>query len=84
MSLSKPKPPKEDPASIALRERQLEQLAKLDDEENEKVKRLLLSTRGTQSYRGAPALRNSPGNTRAPVVKSSGRGMFDGPRGVRR
>jgi hypothetical protein len=49
---SKAKKPKEDPASIALRKRQTEQLLELDDEQNVRVRRMYNASTGMRSFRG--------------------------------
>lgn len=72
-SLSKPKAPKDDPATVAMRARQAEELTKLDEEENRRIKRMLLAARGTRMYRGSPLTRGAVGNT-AGAASGSGAG----------
>ncbi len=48
----------------ALRRRQMEDLAKLDEEENDRIKKLLVAGRnGTRGYRGGPMFRARPSNS---------------------
>lgn len=49
--MKKPKVPKEDPSVGQLRDRQIEQLAKLDEEENERLKRAFVNVRGVRAFR---------------------------------
>jgi hypothetical protein len=58
--VKKPKAPKEDPSTIALREQQLVDLSRLDEEENRRVKELLVGQRGGRFFRGAPSMRARP------------------------
>lgn len=79
---SKPKAPKESPTSIALRRRQFEQLAELDEEQNTKFKRLLNSAAGVRAFRGSAASRRDPSDSDAGpapsnygLVQSKARGL---------
>jgi hypothetical protein len=45
-----------------LRERQVQDLAKLDEEENLRIKQLLRGQRGGRFFRGSPIVRGRPGN----------------------
>jgi hypothetical protein len=91
--VSKPKAPKEDPSTIAMRKQQGVDLAKLDEEENLRIKQLLVGQRGGRFFRGAPALRQAPGNrsggagvgvggaggaVRTPVYSGRTKGLFEG------
>jgi hypothetical protein len=62
---SKPKTPKEDPASIALRKRQTEQLLELDEEQNVRVRRMYNASTGMRSFRGASDTRLPSGDSAA-------------------
>ncbi len=61
-----PKVPEEDPAVTRLRDRQITDLAKLDEEENRRIKDLLVKSRGQRAFRtarqGRPAQTGRPGN----------------------
>ena len=46
-----PKPPKEDPAVRVLRERQIRDLAELDEEENRRLKSAFRTSRGIRAFR---------------------------------
>lgn len=56
MGRKAPKPPKEDPAVAVARDRQIEELAELDEDENVRIKRLLVAARGTRGFRGNSVL----------------------------
>ena len=60
--MKKPKAAKEDASTIALRARQAADLSKLDEEENLRVKQLLVGQRGGRFFRGSPLLRARPGD----------------------
>lgn len=60
--MKKPKAPKEDASTIALRQQQVLDLSKLDEEENLRVKQLLVGQRGGRFFRGSPAMRAKPGD----------------------
>jgi hypothetical protein len=62
---SKPKKPKEDPASIALRKRQTEQLLELDEEQNVRVRRMYNASTGMRSFRGSSDTRLPQGDSAA-------------------
>ena len=47
-----PKTPTEDPASIALRKRQAEQLLQLDEDANTRIKRMFTASQGLRIGRG--------------------------------
>lgn len=51
MNRSRPKPPTEDPSAAVLRERQVRDLADLDEEENRRIKAALTATRGVRAFR---------------------------------
>jgi hypothetical protein len=61
----KAKKPKEDPASIALRKRQTEQLLELDDEQNVRVRRMYNASTGMRSFRGSSDTRLPRGDSSA-------------------
>lgn len=61
--MKSPSKPKEDPSVAVMRERQIEDLAKLDEQENIKIKRMLNASRGTRMYSGSPLSRGAPSNT---------------------
>jgi len=82
---SKPKAPKEDPASIALRKRQTEQLLQLDEEQNVRVRRMYNASTGMRSFRGSADTRlprgdssMSPGTGNYGLVQSNARGLQGG------
>jgi len=60
---SGPSTPREDPSVARLRRRQVEDLAKLDEEQNTRIKRLMNASTGMRAFTGAPALRVPRGNT---------------------
>ncbi len=64
------KPPKEDPSVKSLRERQVRDLAELDEEENRRIKAALRPSRGIGAIRRASA-----GNSVAP--QPTGRPNFN-------
>ncbi len=46
-----------------MRERQVAQLAELDEQQNIKIKRMFNASRGSRSYAGNPSQRAAPANT---------------------
>jgi hypothetical protein len=76
--VSKPKAPKEDPSTIALRERQVADLSRLDEEENLRIKQLLVGQRGGRFFRGSPATRAAPGDRSAGFTSAGPTGLFGG------
>lgn len=76
MSSRTPKPPKEDPAVRIARNRQMEELAELDEEENRRLKGLMTQRRGIRAFRSTAGRRSmtsrggrprgSSGNSLAP------------------
>lgn len=79
---SGPSTPREDPTSRALRRRQFEQLAELDEEQNTKFKRLLNSAAGVRAFQGSAASRRDPSDSAAGpappnygLVQSNARGL---------
>lgn len=74
MSSGRPKAPKEPPSAIILRARQIEDLAKLDEEENRRIKAMLRGPQGGRAFRplSAPRSSNMPGNTAGSLVSSTG------------
>jgi hypothetical protein len=69
--VSKPKAPKEDASTIAMRERQVADLSRLDEEENSRIKQLLIGQRGGRFFRGSPLMRAAPSD-RAGAATSGG------------
>lgn len=67
----KAKKPKEDPASIASRKRQTEQLLDLDDEQNVRVRRMYNASTGMRSFRGASDTRLPSGDSAASPDKGN-------------
>lgn len=61
----KSKKPKEDPASVALRKRQTEQLLQLDEEQNVRVRRMYNASTGMRSFRGSSDTRLPQGDSAA-------------------
>lgn len=55
------KKPKEDPSVIALRERQINDLAKLDEEQNRRLK-VALNNRGSRAFRRAASSSSGGGS----------------------
>ena len=60
---SKPKTPREDPASIALRKRQAEQLLQLDEDANTRIKRMFSASQGLRVGRGLSGNRLPAGDS---------------------
>lgn len=56
----KPDMPAEDPTTTSLRNRQLQDMTKLDEEQNLRIKGLLAGSRGGRFFRGSPLLRSKP------------------------
>ena len=73
-----PKKQKESPATIAARERQLADLAKLDEEQNAKIKSMFLARNGARAFRAPTALKIAgdsagvAGNSAAPSTTPPG------------
>lgn len=65
-----------DAAAIAEEQRaeQRTQLAKLDDEENRRIKKILAGGRGTRSYRGGPMFRTRAGDRAGSPRTAAGTG----------
>jgi hypothetical protein len=63
MSFGKPKMPKESPEAAVLRQRQIGDLVKLDDEQNIKIKRILNGARGVRAFAGSALTRAAPSNS---------------------
>jgi hypothetical protein len=55
-----PDPPAEDPVVKRLRARQIRELAELDEEENERLKRAFTISRGTRAFSRVPTRGNNP------------------------
>ncbi len=68
MGRKAPKAPKEDDSVIAARERQILDLAKLDEEENRRIKQMRVVSRGVRAFR---AVRGSTGSSRSAVGTAS-------------
>ena len=77
MSSGKPKKYKEPPEAAILRARQIEDLAKLDEEENRRIKAMLRGPQGGKAFRSlsAPRSGSTPGNTAGSLISSTGFGM---------
>jgi hypothetical protein len=57
---------------VELRRRQTEELGKISDEENRRIKGLLVSGRfGTRGYRGSPLFRARPSNTPGVALRTA-------------
>lgn len=54
---------KETPEAVALRERQVLDLAELDEQKNIKIKRMQNASRGSRVFAGSSLSRAAPGNT---------------------
>lgn len=86
-----PKPPEEDPSVKALRVRQVEDLADLDEEENRRLKAALRTNRGVRAFRrpsvGSEAGSQVQGRTgriiNTPNAPGGGAGGSTGRAGVR-
>lgn len=77
--MSKPKAAKEDASTIAMRERQVRDLTKLDEQENMRIKQLLVGRVGGRFFRGSPLLRTArPANT-SPGTNATSRQVTSGP-----
>lgn len=79
------KSPKEDPASVALRKRQTEQLLQLDEEQNIRVRRMYNASTGMRSFRGSADTRLprgdsalSPGTGNYGLVQSTASSLSSG------
>lgn len=73
--MRKPKAPQPSNEEVVLRQRQIEELARLDEEENTRVKRLVRGRLGSSTLlgrRGAPKAAASTGPTGA--AREAGRG----------
>lgn len=55
--------PTESPATIALRNSQITQLASIDAQDNYARKKILNASRGTRFFTGSPLTRAAPSNT---------------------
>lgn len=81
--MKRPKKPKESPESILLRERQISDLAKLDEQENIKIKRMFNASRGSRMFRGSSRSRAAAGNfAGSPLFGGGGGGGGGGGLGV--
>ncbi len=69
--------PKETADAKALRARQIEDLAKLDEEENRRIKALFLRRSGSRAFRGANTSRGAPANS-AGGAAAAGGGSYGG------
>lgn len=75
MSFGKPKAPKPTAEQKALEKQQVEQLAQLNAQENERRKRLLAAQQGVRAFAGSALTRGAPSNTAGgPAVPASGGG----------
>lgn len=71
MGRKSPKPPKEDDSVIAARERQILDLAKLDEEENRRVKQMRQVSRGVRAFRAIRGAKGVGGSSTTGSVGSS-------------
>jgi hypothetical protein len=55
-----------------LAKQQANELANLNDEENRRIKKLIMGGRGTRGYRGSPLLRAAPGNSAGRAASAGG------------
>jgi hypothetical protein len=78
--LKSPKAPKESPEAAVLRARQITDLAKLDEQENIKIKRMLNASRGARVFAGSPSSRAAAGDSAGRALYSS-RGSTGGSTG---
>lgn len=58
-----PSPPPPDPSSVALQQRQLADLSRLDQDQNTRVKNILRSRFGFRGFVGGPLMRGTAGNS---------------------
>lgn len=73
MSFKSPKTPKEAPEAAVLRARQVSDLAKLDEQQNIKIKRMLNASRGARMFQGSAISRAAPSNSAGrPIVVARG------------
>jgi uncharacterized membrane protein YgcG len=80
--VKRPKAPKEDPSVAVLRARQITDLAKLDEQQNVRIKRMFNAARGSRIFRGSPSGRVGPGNAAgAPLFSPRGTGGSGGTSG---
>lgn len=59
--------PKEDPSVRRMRQKQLLDLADLDEEQNSRIKRMRQQSFGLRVFRGSPDARVAPGNRKGPI-----------------
>jgi uncharacterized membrane protein YgcG len=80
--VKRPKAPKEDPSAAVLRARQITDLAKLDEQQNTRIKRMFNAARGSRIFRGSPSGRVGPGNAAgSPLFSPRGTGGGGGTSG---
>lgn len=75
MGRKSPKPPPEDRSVVASRERSILDLAKLDEEQNRRIKQLKSASRGVRAFR---AMRSSSGSGSVLGGSSGGTGSTGG------
>lgn len=68
--LKKPKAPETPPEVIEERKRQAVEIAKLSEDENRRLKRLLSASQGLRAFRGSALSRTAPGNKSGGAVAS--------------
>lgn len=79
MSRKSPKPPPEDPEVRMQRERSILDLARLDEDENKRIKQLRSASRGVRAFR---AMRSGSGAGKtAPSLMGGGGGSSGDPSG---
>lgn len=72
MSRKAPKPPPESTATVAARDRQVLDLAKLDDEENKRIKQMRTVSRGVRAFRAVRGAARGRSRTSAGVSNTGG------------
>jgi hypothetical protein len=77
----KPKAPAEDPTTVLARARQMEELAELDEEENRRIKRMLIVGRGARAFRGNINSRTPNGTAGTGAASGRAGGIVRGGRG---
>lgn len=71
--MKKPKKPKEPRDAIALRQRQIQELAKLDEEENRRIKAMFRGRQGGRAFRSAGSSKTA-GNAAGAAFSAGGGG----------
>jgi len=71
MGRKAPKPPTEDPGVVAARERQVLDLAKVDEEENRRIKQMRVVSRGVRAFRGLRGTTTAARNAKSGSTSST-------------